>query len=159
MRRLADRSLGPGERTLAQPRVVYRDGMWRDSSGDKPLPDDERPALAYHTSSSANRDSIRLHGLDWERMGAAPGLASGLNVPEEPAIFLARDLGEARLFAGMPRDRDPEDIWAVRPEGLDILEVVEGWVYCPTPIPADRLRLIETDLDPVEIRREQDDAG
>jgi len=129
--------------------------MWRDNSGDKPLPDGERPALAYHTSPSANRDSIRLHGLDWERMGAAPGLASGVNTPEEPAIFLARALEEARWFAGMPRGRDPVDIWSVRPEGLDLFEVVEGFVYCPTPIPADRLKLIETDLDPVEIRRAQ----
>ncbi len=133
--------------------------MWRDSSGDKPLPDDERPALVYHTSPSANRDSIRIHGLDWERMGAAPGLASGVNVPEEPAICLARDLEEARWFAGMPRGRDPVDIWEVRPDGLDLFEVVEGFVYYSTPIPADRLNLVETDLDPVEIRREQDNAG
>ena len=86
-------------------------------------------------------------------MGAAPGLASGLNTPEEPAIFLARDLEEARWFAGMPRGRDPVDIWAVQPDGLDLFESVDGWVYCPTPIPADRLSLVETDLDPVEIRR------
>jgi hypothetical protein len=133
--------------------------MWRDNSGDKPLPDDERPTLAYHASPSANRDSIRLHGLDEARMGAAPGLTSGVKVPEEPAIFLARDLEEARWFAGMPRGRDRVDIWSVRPEGLDLFEVVEGFVYCPTPISADRLNLVEADLDPVEIRRAQDNEG
>jgi hypothetical protein len=29
----------------------------------------------YHATSSENRDSIRSHGLDWKRMGAARGIA------------------------------------------------------------------------------------
>jgi hypothetical protein len=133
--------------------------MWRDSSGDKPLPEDERPALAYHASPSANRDSIRRHGLDWGRMGAAPGLASGVNVPEDAAIFLAVDLEGAKWFAGMARGGHRVDIWTVQSEGLDLFETVEGWVYCPTLISPERLDLVEADLDPVEIRRAQDNEG
>jgi len=30
----------------------------------------------FHVTSALNPDSILAHGLDWTRMGAAPGLAS-----------------------------------------------------------------------------------
>jgi hypothetical protein len=79
-------------------------------------------------------------------MGAAPGLASGVNVPEEAAIFLAVDLEEARWFAGMSRGH-PVDIWEVHADRLDLFVTVEGWVYCPAAISPDRLRLIATDLE------------
>ena len=29
----------------------------------------------FHVSSALNRESILAHGLDWTRMGAAPGIA------------------------------------------------------------------------------------
>lgn len=41
----------------------------------------------FHVSSSHNRASIGAHGLDWDRMGAAPGIA-GSPVPEQEGCFL-----------------------------------------------------------------------
>jgi len=41
-----------------------------------------------------NRESILAHGLDWTRMGAAPGIA-GSPVPEDDGVFLCRDEFEA----------------------------------------------------------------
>jgi len=35
-------------------------------------------ARLFHVSSVANRDSILAYGLDWTRMGAAPGIAGSL---------------------------------------------------------------------------------
>ena len=29
----------------------------------------------FHVTSSLNRESIQRHGLDWQRMSAAPGIA------------------------------------------------------------------------------------
>lgn len=37
------------------------------------------PAVrAFHVTSSRNRESVRLVGLDWERMAASPGIAGSL---------------------------------------------------------------------------------
>ena len=48
----------------------------------------------FHVTSALNRDSILAHGLDWTRMGAAPGIAGSLT-PEEEGVFLCRDEFEA----------------------------------------------------------------
>ena len=32
----------------------------------------------FHVTSAANRESIRSHGLDWTRMGAARGIAGSM---------------------------------------------------------------------------------
>ena len=42
-------------------------------------------APLYHVSSTANRDSIREHGLDWARVGAAGVdlVARDLPAPDE----------------------------------------------------------------------------
>jgi hypothetical protein len=36
--------------------------------------------VMFHVTDSANRESIRQHGLDWRRMGTALGIA-GSRVP------------------------------------------------------------------------------
>ena len=54
----------------------------------------------FQVSSAANRESIRSHGLDWTRMGAARGIA-GSTTPEENGVFLCRDEFEARFFTDL----------------------------------------------------------
>jgi hypothetical protein len=34
----------------------------------------------YHVTSVRNRGSIRAHGLDWTRMGEAPGIAGSPDI-------------------------------------------------------------------------------
>ena len=105
----------------------------------------------FHVSPSANRNSIRRHGLDWRRMGAASGIAGSVE-PELPAIFLCT-WGSTRFFTDMART--PSDIWAVRVDGLWL----EGdpsssgggdddWMILPAPVGPDRLDLIEIDVLP-----------
>jgi hypothetical protein len=98
--------------------------------------------LLYHVSASVNRESILAHGLDSARMGAAHGIA-GSHWPEEEGAFLARDLSEARWFAGF-RAVSPVDVWSVDVSGLRVEVHADGFLLCRTPIPADRLRLVET---------------
>jgi hypothetical protein len=40
----------------------------------------------FHVSSALNRASTMAHGLDWNRMGAAPGIA-GSQSPEVEGVF------------------------------------------------------------------------
>ncbi len=54
-------------------------------------------ARLCHVTSALNRGSILAHGLDWTRMGAAPGIAGSL-VPEKEGVFLCRDEFEADFF-------------------------------------------------------------
>ena len=53
----------------------------------------------FHVTSVANRDSILRYGLDWSRMGAAPGIA-GSRAQEAEGVFLASDEFEADWFVG-----------------------------------------------------------
>src|SRR5260221_14485904 len=55
----------------------------------------------FHLSSAADRDSILAHGLDWTRMGAAPGIA-GSTAPEADGVFLCAD-----GWPGAAQDRLP----------------------------------------------------
>jgi hypothetical protein len=126
--------------------------VWRDKSSDQPLPDDERSEVFYHVTPSANRESIRRYGLDWTRMGAAPGIASGLNVPEEPGSYLARE-SEVDWFVEMCNHPERVDVWKVRASGLDLVLTGDGFVLCPSVIPPERLVLLRTDIDSVEANR------
>ena len=56
-------------------------------------------ARYFHVSSSLNRESIREHGLDWARMGAAWGMA-GSREPEVEGNFLCREY-EVDRFTSM----------------------------------------------------------
>ena len=97
-------------------------------------------------SSSRNRESIRAHGLDWRRMGAARGIA-GSSRPEQEGCFLAFDEGEADYFVEMNNTGGPVDVWAV--DGVDEETLVtsgEGYEYYPGVIPPGRLRLLREDV-------------
>jgi hypothetical protein len=116
--------------------------------------DERRPALAvrpgeaamYHASSSANRASIGTHGLDWTRMGAAPGIA-GSRRPEVPAVFLCDDRESAEWFIRMATDTtyqpivEAADIWRVDARGVWIESGPDGWWMAFQAFAADRVRL------------------
>lgn len=116
---------------------AYRSGLVvrRGAPGD----------VAFHVSRAVNRTSILAHGLDWRRMGAARGIANS-PVPERRAVFLDRSGPDSffTTFTGEPLDVwavDLEDLWTesdpAASGGRD-----DTWAMCPTPIPADRLRLV-----------------
>lgn len=111
-----------------------------------------REGKMFHATAAANRDSIRRHGLDWRRIGAAFGTA-GSPEPELPGTFLCATREDARFFTDMARE--PSDIWQVRVDGL-WLEGDPGasgggddiWMILPEPVGPDRLELIDTDVMP-----------
>lgn len=96
-----------------------------------------------HATASANRDSILRFGLDWSRMGAAPGIA-GSRGPELDAVFLDY-IERIGFFTRM--SRQPCDVWGVDVEGLWI-ERYEGWLIHRSRIPPSRLHLLAQDLPP-----------
>ncbi|MFH9978691.1 hypothetical protein ACH4ND_05395 [Streptomyces sp. NPDC017179] len=101
-----------------------------------------------HVSSVLNRQSIAQHGLDWARMGAAPGIA-GSRRPEVEGIFVCRGEEEAEFFLQINNTRGPVDVWSV--DGIDeglLLDNGNGFVYLPGRIPAERVRLLRSDVPP-----------
>jgi hypothetical protein len=101
----------------------------------------------FHVSSTANRESILAHGLDWTRMGAAPGIA-GSTAPEKKGVFLCRDEFEARFFVGLNNTGGPVDVWAVT--GIEESELVTsgtGFCYFPAPIPPAQVTLADRPQD------------
>jgi hypothetical protein len=105
------------------------------------------PAM-YHVTSVANRESIEMHGLDWRRMGVAPGIA-GSPCPERDGCFLAPDVWTAEYFVQMNNTGGPVDVWAV--EGIDESDLVtspEGYEYLPVDIPREKLQLVRKDIPP-----------
>ena len=68
--------------------------------------------LFYHVTSVLNRTSILTHGLDWTRMGAAPGIA-GSRRAEQEGCFLAHGDMEADWFVRMNNTGGPVDVWQV----------------------------------------------
>jgi hypothetical protein len=97
----------------------------------------------FHASPAINRESIRHHGLDWRRMGAAPGIA-GSTDPEAPGIFLCEDRREVDFFLRMARS--PTNVWAVRCEGSFVENGPSGWLILPEPVPPDGVVLIDADI-------------
>jgi hypothetical protein len=100
----------------------------------------------FHVSSVRNRDSIRRHGLDASRMGAAPGIA-GSSRPEAGGIFLCSDAFTAEFFVRMNNTGGPVDVWQVG--GVDAGELRDngnGFFYLPGGIAADRVTLVRPDL-------------
>ena len=104
----------------------------------------------FHVTSSRNRASVTAHGLDWRRMGAAPGIA-GSAAPEQQGCFLCRE-DDVDWFVAMNNTGDPCDVWAV--SGVDEEALVlspEGYEYLPAAIPPDRLKLVRADAVPLKM--------
>jgi hypothetical protein len=95
----------------------------------------------FHASDARNRESLRERGLDWRRMGPAPGIA-GSPAPEVEGVFLTATLDEARFFVRL-RPGLAVDVWEVDVPGVTVNEGCDGWWVSRTPIPADQLRLVE----------------
>jgi hypothetical protein len=120
---------------------------------EEPVPDDEREEGFFHVSPAANRESIREFGLDWTRMGAAPGIATGRYEPEEAGIYLARGDFDCDFFIGLCNHDELLDVWEVRAEDLPLFLSDSGFVVSRAPISPDRLRLVRCDVDPASTRR------
>ncbi|MER5469838.1 hypothetical protein [Streptomyces sp. NPDC002685] len=100
----------------------------------------------FHVSSVLNRRSIAQHGLDWTRMGAAPGIA-GSRRPEVEGIFVCQGEETAEFFLQINNTGGPVDLWSV--DGIDeglLLDNGNGFFYLPGRIPAARLRLVRADI-------------
>jgi hypothetical protein len=86
--------------------------LWRRcGSVRSPIGSPVMPTVAFHVSSSRNRESISEHGLDWTRMLDEPGIA-GSPQPEGACVFLARDIEEAGWFVSLSRSHHKSvDVW------------------------------------------------
>jgi hypothetical protein len=100
----------------------------------------------FHVTATANRESIRTHGLDWRRMGAAPGIA-GSTRPELPSVFACDEREDIDFFLNMART--PADVWAIDVGGLWAENGPDGWWIIAQHIGPDRLTLAERDVVPV----------
>ncbi|MEE4540352.1 hypothetical protein V2S66_00025 [Streptomyces sp. V4-01] len=103
----------------------------------------------FHVSSVLNRRSIARHGLDWTRMGAAPGIAGSAR-PEAEGVFLCRG-EETEFFLRINNTGGPVDLWSV--DGVDeelLLDNGSGFFYLPGRIPAARVRLVRSDVPPLD---------
>ena len=99
----------------------------------------------FHVSSALNRQSIARHGLDWTRMGAAPGIA-GSRRPEAEGIFVCRD-EDVSFFLQINNTGGPVDVWAVDDVAEDsLLDNGNGFFYLPERVPAARIRLVRSDV-------------
>lgn len=97
----------------------------------------------FHVSSAANRESIRSHGLDWTRMGAARGIAGSMT-PEENGVFLCGDEFEARFFTDLNNTGGPVDVWAVTGvEESGLVTGGSGFCYFPAAISPAQLTLAD----------------
>lgn len=103
----------------------------------------------FHVSAVANRDSIEQHGLDWRRMGVAPGVAGG-HTPELPGIFL-QESEDAHFIVEMAPFAT--DVWKVSVEGLWVESGPSGWWLCCQRFPPHRLDLLSPTVlaeDPID---------
>lgn len=82
-------------------------------------------------------------------MGAARGIA-GSSRPEQLGCFLCEE-DEVDWFVRMNNTGGPVDVWVVSEIAEDSLVYsAEGYGYVSSPVPADRLRLIRVDIEPVK---------
>lgn len=114
--------------------------------------EDELAALAelktaWHVTSSLNRASIEEHGLDWRRMGATGGIATGAIVrgPELDGVFLCEGESDVDFFIEFST-HPTFDVWEADVTGLRLEPGPDGWIVCRAPIPPDRLRLVRADV-------------
>jgi hypothetical protein len=106
-----------------------------------------RLTTAWHVTSAVNRASILEHGLDWRRMGATGGIASGVvfRGPEMDAVFLCESLYAAEFFVGFGT-HPSVDVWEVDVTGLVLEPGPDGWLIHRQPIPPDRVQLAQKDV-------------
>ena len=97
-----------------------------------------------HATAAANRESIDRHGLDWNRMGLARGLA-GNTRPELPAIFVCEDLNDMS-FLLQHVAQVPTDIWSVDVDGIWLENAPNGWQLISYPVARERLTLLVRDI-------------
>lgn len=103
-------------------------------------------ATMFHVSSVRNRGSIRSHGLDVSKMGAARGIA-GSRRPEAEGIFLCQDESTADWFVRINNTGGPVDLWQVDGVEADqLLDNGSGFFYLPGRIPVDRITLVQQDI-------------
>lgn len=112
--------------------------------------------IAYHVTSSLNRESIARHGLDWRSMGPEPGIA-GSRTYEAEGVFLVFDRFDADWFVRMGKKRHSRiDIWevAIDEDGHESSKEPSdgrwreshGYSYYTQPIPPSKLKLVASDL-------------
>lgn len=118
-------------------------GEWTDED----TADAEPLTAAWHVTSAANRASILEHGLDWRRMGATGGVASGIvfRGPEMDAVFLCESLHSAEFFVGFGT-HPSIDVWQVDVTGLVLEPGPDGWLIHREAIPPHRLQLPQKDV-------------
>lgn len=120
--------------------ALARERTWTGTRRRPVLLVKEASGEMFHATATQNRQSILRHGLDWEQMGTAPGIA-GSREPELPAVFLCESREETGFFTGM--SRLPADIWAVAVDGRWVESGPDGWILLPEPVPPERLRLVK----------------
>jgi hypothetical protein len=99
--------------------------------------------VLYHVSDTANRESIRQHGLDWGRMGTARGIA-GSDAPEHEGVFVCTNRDDAEWFVRMGRSRGRAvDVWEIDLDGGPLVRHRDGYLCYLRPIPPRRLKLVE----------------
>jgi hypothetical protein len=124
--------------------ALARERGWGFDSWRRPIVEVAGGGSAvFHASAVANRDSIRRHGLDWRRMGAAPGIA-GSTKPELPGIFICDCMEDVRFFLNMARCAS--DVWSVDADGLWRETGPSGWWVISQRIGPERLRLVARDI-------------
>jgi hypothetical protein len=104
------------------------------------------PSTHWHVTSATNRESIRVHGLDWRLMASARGIAGSL-APEQEGCFLCQDQGEVEWFVRLNNTGGPVDVWEVA--GIEPGALVlspEGHHFYPGVIDPERLRLVREDV-------------
>ena len=100
----------------------------------------------FHVTSVLNRDSINAHGLDWTRMGAAPGIA-GSTRPEADGVFLCRDDFTVDFFLRLNNTGTAADVWEVH--GVDPMQLLDngnGFEYVPDKVRPSQLTLLRRDV-------------
>jgi hypothetical protein len=96
----------------------------------------------FHVTAVANRSSILRYGLDWTRMGDAPGI-TGSRRFELPVIFACDSREESESF--MRIAKFPSDIWAIRVGGLWIENGPDGWWILAHSVEPSRLSVVGSD--------------
>jgi hypothetical protein len=105
----------------------------------------------FHVTSTLNRSSIREHGLDWRRMGAARGIA-GSERPEVEGVFVGQGVFDADWFVRLNSTGGPVDVWEV--SGIEphrLLDNGSGYFYYPAVIPPEHCALVSSDIAPLPL--------